>query len=150
MMAAMTTAMVCAGVLALIAGVHFYWALGGDRGKSLAIPVSEQGRAVLKPRPGATHAVGVALLVAGAFILARGGVIGVPAGPGPLAAAADGAIRTVVGLLALVFLVRALGWFRYTGFFKQVRDTSFGRYDTWLYCPLCLLLGLALASLVLG
>ncbi|HSW07829.1 DUF3995 domain-containing protein [Aquabacterium sp.] len=133
----MWTALPCAAVLTLIAGIHFYWALGGRAGLRIAVPQTTQGRSVFKPRRGSTHLVGVALLVAAAFILVQGGVLAVPLWPA--------ASRAVVALLALIFLVRALAPLRYTGLFKTVRDTPFGRYDTWLYSPLCLLLGLALA-----
>lgn len=135
-------ALACAAVLTLIAAVHLYWGLGGRRGLAIAIPQTEQGRAVFTPSPGSAHAVGLALLTAVAFILAHGGYLVWPLWPA--------ATRAVVGLLALVFLVRALGWFRYAGLFKAVRHTPFGRYDTWVYSPLCLLLGLALAHQVLA
>ena len=134
-------ALLCAGVLALIAGVHFYWALGGRRGLALAVPQTERGSASFKPGAGATHAVALMLMLAAALIVAQAGLLPVPAWP-----LLPAALRGVVALMALIFLVRALAPLRYTGLFKQVRHTPFGRYDTWLYSPLCLLLGLALAS----
>lgn len=133
-------ALLCAGVLAVIGGVHFYWALGGRAGLLHAVPQTDKGGANFKPGAAATHAVAVLLVLAATLIVAQAGLLSLPDWPLlPLA------LRSFVALLALVFLVRALAPLRYTGFFKKVRHTPFGRYDTWLYSPLCLLLGVALA-----
>jgi hypothetical protein len=47
--------------------------------------------------------------------------------------------------LALGLLARAIGEFRYVGFFKRVRGTKFAKLDTMVYSPLCLLLALGMA-----
>jgi glyoxylase-like metal-dependent hydrolase (beta-lactamase superfamily II) len=44
--------------------------------------------------------------------------------------------------LALGLFARAVGDFRYVGFFKKVRGSRFARMDTFLYSPLCLMLSL--------
>jgi Protein of unknown function (DUF3995) len=54
------------------------------------------------------------------------------------------------GVLGAVFVLRALGDFRLMGFFKSVRGTRFAVRDTWLYSPLCLLLGLGAWWLAFG
>ena len=56
--------------------------------------------------------------------------------------------RTGIWCIALVFLLRAIGEFRYLGFFKQVNDSLFAYWDTVLYTPLCL--GLAISCIVLA
>jgi hypothetical protein len=43
--------------------------------------------------------------------------------------------RPSLGLVA-----RAIGEFKYLGFFKRVTGSKFARLDTLLYSPLCLLL----------
>jgi hypothetical protein len=43
-------------------------------------------------------------------------------------------------VMAVVFVVRAVGDFHYCGFFKRVRDTAFARYDTLVYSPLCVVI----------
>ena len=53
-------------------------------------------------------------------------------------------------LLAGVMLARAVGEFRYVGFFKTVRNTRFGQLDTRFYSPLCLFLGLAVLWVALN
>ena len=61
----------------------------------------------------------------------------------------QGAARAGTAVLAAVFTVRAIGDRKYVGFFKQVRDTEFARLDSRIYSPLCLLLGLGAAAVVL-
>ena len=49
-----------------------------------------------------------------------------------------------------VTTVRAVGDRKYVGFFKRVRDTEFARRDSRIYSPLCLLLGLGAAAIVVS
>ena len=44
--------------------------------------------------------------------------------------------------LAIVLIIRAMGDFKYVGFFKTIKNTPFADYDTRYYSPLCLFLGL--------
>ena len=41
-------------------------------------------------------------------------------------------------VISVLFLLRAIGDFRFVGFFKSVTDTNFARWDTILFSPLCL------------
>lgn len=50
-------------------------------------------------------------------------------------------------VLALMFAVRAVGDFRYVGFFKRIRGSRFARMDTLYYSPLCAALALSIASM---
>jgi hypothetical protein len=131
--------LLCVTILLFAAAFHFYWGLGGRVGWQAALPQRANGERVFTPSPGAAHAVGTLLVLAVLVIGVHTRVLPLPV-PG-------WASRAVVALMALVFLVRAFGWFRYAGWFKAVRDTRFGRYDTWFYCPLCLVLGLGLGRL---
>jgi hypothetical protein len=47
--------------------------------------------------------------------------------------------------LALGLAARAVGEFKYVGFFKRVRGSRFATLDTWIYSPLCLLLAAGVA-----
>jgi len=49
-----------------------------------------------------------------------------------------------------VFIVRAAGDRKHVGFLKRVRDTEFARRDSRIYSPLCLLLGLGAAAIVVS
>lgn len=131
-----------AGVLALIALLHVFWAFGGRWGASAAIPeIPGQGPAF---RPGvlATLAVAAALTAAAYLVLARLEVF---------PRAWPRSLET--GLLfagAAVFALRAMGEFRYVGFFARVRDTRFAQMDRRLYSPLCLGLALMFGALALA
>ncbi len=45
-------------------------------------------------------------------------------------------------VIGSIFLLRAIGDFKYVGFFKSIKNTEFGRMDTQFYSPLCLYLGI--------
>jgi len=61
-------------LLALIAAVHVYWALGGRAGKSAAIP-ERNGLPVIEPGALATFAVAIALLAAAGVVATQAGLI---------------------------------------------------------------------------
>lgn len=141
-------AALCAALLVFAAGFHFYWGFGGRVGFDAALPQrAGSGQRVFTPSARGAHLVGALLLVMVMLVAAQAGWLGgwFPAWPLPAAWT-----RAAVALLAAVFLVRALGAFEYAGWFKRVRDTRFARFDTWFYCPLCLVLALGLAWLALG
>ena len=79
--------------------------------------------------------VAMALAVACFLVLAVRGLV-----LSPLPAALTRIGATGVGA---AFLLRAIGEFRYVGFFKRVRGTRFAFWDTCLFSPLCLGIGLA-------
>jgi len=118
-------------MLVFLAGVHLYWAAGGKAGKNAAIPTA-QGRPVIKPSALATAMVAAALCAAAALLALRIGWLALPGFAGD-----NIFVRIAAWLLAAVFALRAIGDFRYVGFFKRVRDTRFARLDTLAYSPLC-------------
>jgi hypothetical protein len=121
-------------ILLLLAAVHVYWAAGGKAGKAAAIPTAE-GRAVIKPSALSTAMVAVGLCVVAATLALRIGWLK------PLGLAGDNVfVEVAVWLIAAVFALRAIGDFRYVGFFKRIRDTRFARLDTLAYSPLCAVL----------
>ena len=118
-------------ILTLLAAVHLYWAAGGNAGKGAAIPTAD-GQAVIKPSALSTAMVAAALCAAAALVVLRIGWLALPG------LAGDGIfVGIAIWLLAAVFALRAIGDFRYVGFFKRVRDTGFARLDTLAYSPLC-------------
>ncbi|MDQ1911417.1 DUF3995 domain-containing protein [Paenibacillus sp. GD4] len=130
-------------ILFAVSGIHLYWMAGGRKGALAAIP-SIGSEAVFRPTKIATGIVAGALAVAGLFVLQLGGAV-----PGLLVF--PGWFMNYGGwTLALVFLIRAVGDFRWVGFMKQRRGSVFARWDTLLYSPLCLFLGLCLISIMLA
>ena len=131
-----------AGLIVVFVGLsalHVFWAAGGRTGGAAAIP-RQAGRALFRPSPLSTLAVAAALAAAALVIAAAAGWLGRGA---PLRAG-----RRLAYVLALVFAVRAVGDFRYVGFFKSLGDDPFRWWDTWLFSPLCL--GIAAAALAVA
>jgi len=119
-------------VLASLAALHVYWACGGQLASGAVLPHVE-GRPLFTPSRAATIAVAVGLAAAASLALMAGHLLASPL-PAPL-------VRWAAVALGVVFLARAVGDFRVAGYFKRVRDTTFAVWDTWLYSPLCVLIG---------
>jgi hypothetical protein len=143
-----TDAIMIAGAAAIVillaaAAVHVYWAAGGKAGKAAAVPTAA-GRAVIKPSVMSTAMVAAGLCGVAALVALRIGWLELPG-----FASDHLLVRIAVWLMAGVFALRAIGDFRYVGFFKRVRDSKFARLDTMAYSPLCaalaVLIGIAAA-----
>lgn len=89
-----------------------------------------------------TFIVAFGLLLIGLFVLQKGGVLRVGI-PGWLDSYG-------LWIIAGIFIVRALGDFRYVGFFKKIKHTAFGQNDTKYYSPLCLILGILILLLLMN
>ena len=127
-------------ILTMAAVLHLYWAFGGNAGQSISAP-ELSGRAVFHVPRYSNAIVALGLVVAALILTARSGALG--------SAVRIPATAVASRLLAIGFALRALGDFRYLGFFKSIRGTPFAYYDTWLYSPLfvCLAVICATASL---
>jgi hypothetical protein len=126
---------IVAGVLFVVSGIHMYWALGGSAGHRAAIPTSG-GAPLFRPSKLATIIVALLLALAGWFVLEWGG--------GYRWMFPDFSLSFGGWLLAVVFMMRAVGDFKWLGFFKKKKGTLFARWDSLLYSPLCFMLGIAL------
>jgi hypothetical protein len=121
-----------------LSGLHWYWVFSGVGGLTGFVPEIE-GRRAFEPGKVGTAAVAVLLLVAAAICASQAELFGVPRLP---------IARVGVWVLLVVFAMRAIGEFNLVGLFKRVRDTRFGRRDTWIYSPLCLLLSALCGALL--
>lgn len=121
-------------LLGLISAIHFYWLLGGRWGADAALPTNTDGKKALNPRILETLVVALGLLFMALLHLDKVSLIELNL---PLW------IETyALKIIAFIFLIRAIGEFRYVGFFKKIKNTKFARLDTRFYSPLCLLLSL--------
>jgi hypothetical protein len=126
-------------VLGALAALHVYWAIGGSSSGGGAIPSRIDGTPLFTPGPMATFAVAIALTIAAAIVLGRGGII--PPEPRFIL------FRLGAWAVGVVLLLRAIGDFRYVGLFKRERRTRFARMDTRWYTPLCAALGIGVLYL---
>jgi Protein of unknown function (DUF3995) len=113
-------------IFIMLSGLHFYWAFGGKYASTAVVP-EISGKAVFKPSFLVTILVAFALLFAAWLSLNpyHNNIL-------------------VYGNLAIgiVMSVRAIGDFKYVGFFKKIKETIFAKNDTYYYSPLCLLISL--------
>lgn len=118
----------------LLALLHFYWAMGGKWGFAKALPTNEKGKRMLNPSPMASAIVGVGLSLFGLFYLLKASILShnLP----------EWIFQYGAWIIPSIFLLRAIGDFKYVGFFKKVRQTEFGQLDTKFYAPLCLVIAL--------
>jgi len=133
---------ICSFILFIASAFHFYWGFGGRYGSNVSIPQYSNGARVFNPSSSLTIIVGVTLIGGAVSILAVANYVTLPI-PTNL-------LRAAVALLMVVFVIRAMGWFHYVGFFKKIRSTPFARYDTWFYCPLFLFLSISLGYILIN
>lgn len=127
---------VVAGILSIVALLHFYWAFGGLYGIHSAGPQLEGKKDFI---PSKMMIFIVACLISALAVLAV--LLQVASFPFK-------ELLVYLGyLVSFVFIARAIGDFKYVGFFKKMYDSRFAKKDTVYFSPLCLLLGLAFAAL---
>ena len=137
-MVAPTAWRITAGVAAVVAAglalLHLYWAAGGQRWITAALPHHTDGTATFTPGRVGAASVAAALL----------GLCGL------LAALAAGSSHAVVRWLSVaafvVLAARVAGDGRYVGVTKKVRTTRFARLDDLAYTPLAVLLATGSAT----
>lgn len=126
-------ALINGSLLAAIGLLHLYWMVGGRWGLAQVLPTKETGEQVLRPGPVACAVVAAGLCCFALYYCSLG--LHFPLGL-PFQAEQRG-----IWILAATFSLRAIGDFRYTGFFRKVKNTEFARMDKRWYVPLCVWLG---------
>jgi len=121
-------------IFAILSLLHIYWAAGGRGGSVSAIPAVD-GKPIFRPSVFATLLVAAALFAAMLTILGNLGLFG--------EAIPRWIFRSTTFVIALLFLLRAIGDFKLLGFFKQINDTNFAYWDTAVFSPLCLFITIA-------
>ena len=114
--------------------IHFNWVMGGKFGFSESLPTKENGKRVLNPKKIDSAIVGIGLTIFGIFYVLKSGLIefNLP----------SWIMEYASWIIPIIFLLRAIGEFRYVGFFKSIKTTEFGQLDTKLFSPLCLAIGI--------
>ncbi len=129
-------------ILFLLSIVHVYWALGGKGGMKAVLPeIKREGKPLFVPTSFITFVVAALLFVAALIVLEASHIL-----PAFLP---TWIISLGIWTIAIVFLLRSLGDFRYIGFSKRIYGTTFATFDTWFYSPLTLLLSLGCFLLAL-
>lgn len=130
-MAATLCAILLIIIFFLIAVLHFYWAVGGRWGSDAAAPTNEQGQKFLNTGTIPSILVGIGLLLfASYYALPLTTFQRIPAG----------VFRVMGWIIPAIFLIRAIGDFRYVGLMKKLKTSYFAVQDTKYFTPICLLI----------
>lgn len=127
------------GSFIIIAVLHIFWALGFKFDIRNMVPVVN-GEPVFTPGPIGTFIVAIVLFGFAGVSLALGFPNKVPANYLSF-------IKIAGIAIGIILLVRAIGDFKYAGFFKRIKGSNFAKYDYWLYSPFSLISGGALLYL---
>lgn len=111
----------------LIALLHFYWAAGGRWGANAAAPTNKKGEKLLNTGPIPSLVVGIGLLLFAFYYL-------------PIQLLPVEAYQVIGWIIPSIFLVRAIGEFKYVGLFKKLKTSVFAIHDTKYFTPLCLVI----------
>lgn len=115
-------------LLAALGLLHLYWLWGGQWALEGVFPVLKTGQQRFEPPPVATFLVALALFVGALLHLEF-----IPFLP-------EFYRRIGLLIMGMVFLLRAVGEFKYLGLFKKEKDSLFAKRDTLYYVPLCVVL----------
>lgn len=128
-------------IFTFLSGLHIYWAFGGRWASDGVFPTKEDETEFPMPGIIPTLVVAFGLLFFAFIALMKISNLRLPF---------FHEITDKYGLwvIAGIFLVRAIGEFKFVGLFKKVKHTSFGIKDTKIYTPLCIVIGLLALILV--
>ena len=114
--------------------LHIYWGFVGKQVGDRMVPTNEKMERVLNPKPIDCFIVGMGLFSFCFFVLARSGHINI--------SLPKWLLNSGLWIIAGIFLLRAIGDFKYIGFFKRIKHSKFAKLDTQYFSPLCLLIAL--------
>ncbi|MBK9508648.1 MAG: DUF3995 domain-containing protein [Cytophagaceae bacterium] len=126
-------------IILMVSLIHFYWGMGGQWGVKAVIPTKRNATLAFDPPQSLTFLVALAFLIMSLilFVFANNW--------------ADGFLQKILKYLSyaigLVFFARSIGDFKFFGFFRKYNNTLFSYWDSWLFTPLTLIVGL---SIMLG
>jgi Protein of unknown function (DUF3995) len=124
-------------LLLLLAMIHIYWGFGGKLALKNALPTNLQdnGKVLFQPSMFATFVVAFGLLVMAYILVVDTHIFALKL---PISIQNYG-----LKIIAAIFILRAIGDFKYVGFFKKIKVTEFGQMDSKFYSPFCFYLGVS-------
>jgi len=121
-------------ILCILGAIHLNWVVGGKFGFAASLPTTENGKRVLNPKKIDSAIVGLGLFAFGFFYIIKSGIVTYQL--------PEFILKYGSWIIPAIFILRAIGEFKYIGFFKRIKKTNFGKLDTKLFSPLCLAIGL--------
>lgn len=114
--------------------IHFYWLFDGKWGLEKVIPTKDNQINTPSISNFANLIVGLVLFLFGLIYLIRSGLTNVQV--------PNWVINYGYWIAPSIFTLRAIGYFKYVGFFKKIKNTYFAKADLKLFSPLCLTVGI--------
>ncbi|CAL2084023.1 conserved membrane hypothetical protein [Tenacibaculum sp. 190524A05c] len=128
---------ITSGLIFLVLSLlHVYWAFGGVYALGGVIPTKSNESKVFKAPPFLTFLVAVFLLLVAMVYINAAEVYDISFLPKFLK-------EFGVIIFSSIFIIRAIGDFKYVGFFKKIKGTQFAKNDSKYFSPLCVFLGIA-------
>lgn len=122
-------------IFIILGGFHFYWLFGGNLGLGKVIPTKDnEARSTLSIPKLATIIVGLAFVLFGLIYLIKSELIN--------AQVPNWLTNYGYWFIPSIFILRAIGEFKYVGFFKKIKHTECAKADSKMFSPLCLGIGL--------
>ena len=116
-----------------LTSIHFFWLLGGSVGMKYAFPYnSKSKKRFYHPGKFGLFIKTIILAAMAWFCLAQTGSFNFMLN--------DETIRWGNRVTGIIFILRAIGNFRYVGFTKTFKEGEFAQLDTYVYSPLCLII----------
>lgn len=122
-----------ASVFITLSFVHVYWAMINNEDMRGVLPTDTNGKEVFQPGVIGTFAIAAFLGICAFITIGNLGIYE--------SFINHSIITCGTILIGFLFIVRAIGDFKYAGFFKRIKGTCFSANDTRYYSPLCLFVG---------
>lgn len=129
-------------LLSIISLFHFYWALGGKFGKDAVFPRLKGKQEGRTPGVLMTFVVAIVFGLMAYLSFGAGEIFGIHF-------PAQG-LKYGLPVLAFIFCARAIGDLKYVGFFKKENTGNFAWYDSRVFSPLSLFVGIVFFILYLN
>lgn len=120
-----------------LSALHIYWGFGGEWANGAVIPTKEDNIKAMMPGVVPTFTVALGLLGFGFVIM-----LNIVELDFEIPTWLDTIRKYGLWVITGIFILRAIGEFKYVGFFKKYKHTKFGQNDTKYYSPLCLTIGI--------
>ncbi len=133
-MITMILSLILSLIFLILAGFHYYWLFGGDWGLSHVIPSKTKEAKTLDIPKFATLIVALGLTAVALLYLLKSGMMNFQL--------PDLILNYGYWIIPSIFTLRAIGEFKYVGFFKKIKDTKFAEADSKIFVPLCFFIGL--------
>ncbi len=121
-------------IFMMLGGIHFYWLFGGKWGLKQVIPTKSDQTSPPPIPKFATLIVALVLLLFGLLYLAKSELVSVQF--------PNWIVYYGYWVIPSIFILRAIGDFKYVGFFKKIKHTEFAKADSKWFVPLCLTVGI--------